>query len=142
MAVKIGEKEIMEKYNIMEILDTKENEEKIEIGGRVLVFSGNTKHILGKGTVIGSEEIEFPDGKISIPVIKLDSGAEITGAECWWIRIRERGEGISGKLKYILMQIIDLLQELDDIVIEHSDTCPCNRCEKYRELKRMLENEG
>jgi len=88
-------KEIMERYNIAEILKVNIN----EISQRVLVLNGKGK-ILGKGTIIGHEPLKY-DGynpikgnivhrTVDIPVIKLDNGDIVKGTECWWISIVEK----------------------------------------------------
>jgi len=60
-----------------------------KIGLRVKVFSGDRREYLGLGTIIGFEKVQFGLDVLSIPIIKLDSGEEIRGYECWWISKEE-----------------------------------------------------
>ncbi len=61
------------------------------IGLKVVVLSPDRKEILGDGEVINLTELimECEGFEIVVnhnhPVIRLNDGSELTGAECWWV---------------------------------------------------------
>ena len=61
----------------------------VKKGMRVKVFNIDNQFI-GLGTIIDVYPLICDNGEVlseNFPIIKLDSGDELTGLECWWIRI-------------------------------------------------------
>ncbi len=59
-------------------------EQKLEPGvTRIQILSAGREEDLGLGMYLGEEPIEGTD--FSTPHLRLDSGQEILGCECWWI---------------------------------------------------------
>jgi len=56
-------------------------------GLRVHVFAPDRREDWGLGTVILVDDLVEETGEVlssNIPTIRLDSGREVTGLECWW----------------------------------------------------------
>ena len=57
-------------------------------GMRIHAFSSGSRQDWGAGTIIDVVDLEDDDTGVVLstdfPIIKLDSGREITGLDCWW----------------------------------------------------------
>jgi len=64
-----------------------------DIGLRVRVLSADKKEELGDGIISGLVDVDLgSECVIRTPKIKLDSGDELYGMECWWISVAEANE--------------------------------------------------
>ena len=70
------------------------------IGKRVFAISHATEDTVysyGQGVYAGEEPVMIETMKIDIPVIKLDSGFKVYGAQCWWGPVEDEEKTIAGR---------------------------------------------
>lgn len=60
------------------------SEHKSPSGTRVRVWNADQSKYLGLGTLTRWEPVEIMGFKTESPVIRLETGSEIRGVECWW----------------------------------------------------------